>query len=110
MHRGPGHLYERPGLPDGADRYVACRGAFGPHHGALFAMARAHFARKAEAILEMAMLWLRAGLSVGFFIGSLLGAGLYVITGFQGVLWGIWGATPGFCCFFCFTGKSRAQR
>ncbi|NEW04926.1 MFS transporter [Paenibacillus sp. SYP-B3998] len=56
--------------------------------GQLFAMARNHFQQRAESILEIALLWLRAGYSVGFFMGLLLGANLYLLTGFQGVLWG----------------------
>ncbi|KQX46703.1 MFS transporter [Paenibacillus sp. Root444D2] len=56
--------------------------------GQLFAMARNHFKKQAESIMEIAMLWLRAGYSVGFFMGLLFGANLYLITGFRGVLWG----------------------
>jgi SET family sugar efflux transporter-like MFS transporter len=56
--------------------------------GQIFAMARNHFKKQAESIVEIALLWLRAGFSIGFFIGLLLGANLYLITGFQGVLWG----------------------
>jgi MFS transporter, SET family, sugar efflux transporter len=56
--------------------------------GQLFAMARTHFKKRAESIVEIALIWLRAGFSVGFFMGLLLGANLYLILGFQGVLWG----------------------
>lgn len=56
--------------------------------GQLFAMSRTHFARLAGDIVEMAQIWLRAGYSVGFFIGLLAGANLYLIATFQGVLWG----------------------
>ncbi|TJY41098.1 MFS transporter [Cohnella pontilimi] len=56
--------------------------------GQIFAMARSQFSKQAESIVEIAMLWLRAGFSVGFFMGLLLGANLYLVTGFQGVLWG----------------------
>ncbi len=35
--------------------------------GQIFAMARNHFTKWAESILEIALLWLRAGFSVGFF-------------------------------------------
>lgn len=56
--------------------------------GQLFAMSRSHFARLAGDIVEMAQIWLRAGYSVGFFCGLLLGANLYLIATFQGVLWG----------------------
>ncbi|PZE20533.1 MFS transporter [Paenibacillus xerothermodurans] len=56
--------------------------------GQIFAMARSHFTQRASAIVEVALLWLRTGFSVGFFAGLLLGAMLYVVTGFHGVLWG----------------------
>jgi SET family sugar efflux transporter-like MFS transporter len=56
--------------------------------GQLFAMSRNHFARLAGDIVEMAQIWLRAGYSVGFFCGLLVGANLYLIATFQGVLWG----------------------
>jgi len=56
--------------------------------GQIFAMARSHFLSRAPSVAEMAMIWLRAGFSAGFFAGLLIGANLYLITGFQGVLWG----------------------
>ncbi|KQX51368.1 MFS transporter [Paenibacillus sp. Root444D2] len=56
--------------------------------GQLFAMARNHFALKATSILEMSLVWLRGGFSAGFFLGLLLGANLYLLFGFQGVLIG----------------------
>ncbi|MBB6733680.1 MFS transporter [Cohnella zeiphila] len=56
--------------------------------GQLFAMARNHYRQHAGSIVEMAMLWLRTGYSVGFFGGLLLGANVYLIAGFGGVLWG----------------------
>lgn len=56
--------------------------------GQLFAMSRNHFARLAVDLVEMAQIWLRAGYSVGFFCGLLLGANLYLLATFQGVLWG----------------------
>ncbi|GGD55614.1 hypothetical protein GCM10010911_11660 [Paenibacillus nasutitermitis] len=56
--------------------------------GQLFAISRNHFARLAGDILEMAQIWLRAAYSVGFFCGLLVGANLYLIATFQGVLWG----------------------
>ncbi|SEC01658.1 MFS transporter [Paenibacillus sp. GP183] len=56
--------------------------------GQLFAMARNHFSRAAGDIVEMAQLWLRASYSVGFFTGLLLGANIFLIATFKGVLWG----------------------
>ncbi|MBO7745125.1 MFS transporter [Paenibacillus sp. MWE-103] len=56
--------------------------------GQLFGMARSHFARKAGELVEMAQLWLRASFSVGFFAGLLLGANIFLIATFRGVLWG----------------------
>jgi MFS family permease len=56
--------------------------------GQLFALSRNHFARLAPTLVEMAQIWLRSSLSVGFFVGLLVGANLYVIATFQGVLWG----------------------
>lgn len=56
--------------------------------GQIFAMARNHFTKEAPTILEMAMIWLRAMMSIGFFTGLLLGANLYVFADFKGVLIG----------------------
>jgi MFS transporter, SET family, sugar efflux transporter len=56
--------------------------------GQLFAMARNHFSRYAGEIVEMAQLWLRASFSVGFFTGLLLGANIFLIASFKGVIWG----------------------
>src|SRR5699024_8257360 len=56
--------------------------------GQFYAMARNHFMRLAPSIYEIAQIWLRATLSVGFFIGLLLGANLYVLASFKGVLFG----------------------
>ncbi|MFD0710745.1 MFS transporter [Paenibacillus sp. GCM10027626] len=56
--------------------------------GQLFAMSRNHFMQLAPDIVEMAQIWLRASLSVGFFAGLLIGANLYLLATFQGVLWG----------------------
>lgn len=65
--------------------------------GQLFAMARNHFTKVAGEIVEMAQLWLRAGFSVGFFTGLLLGANIFLIATFQGVLWG---NLIGYVCLF----------
>ncbi len=56
--------------------------------GQLFAMSRNHFSKLAADLVEVAQIWLRAGYSVGFFCGLLLGANLYLLATFQGVLWG----------------------
>jgi MFS family permease len=56
--------------------------------GQLFAMARNRLSKAHEAITEIALIWLRAGFSIGFFIGLLLGANVYLWTSFHGVLWG----------------------
>jgi MFS transporter, SET family, sugar efflux transporter len=56
--------------------------------GQFFAMARNHFMTIAPDIYEMAQIWLRAMLSVGFFTGLLVGANLYIIGNFKSVLWG----------------------
>ncbi|MFJ5760312.1 MFS transporter [Neobacillus sp. NPDC093182] len=56
--------------------------------GQFFAMARNHFMTLAPDIYEMAQIWLRAMLSVGFFTGLLVGANLYIIGDFKSVLWG----------------------
>ncbi|WP_274361901.1 MFS transporter [Paenibacillus thermotolerans] len=56
--------------------------------GQLFAMSRNHFSHYAKDIVEMAQLWLRATFSVGFFTGLLLGANIFLIATFRGVLWG----------------------
>lgn len=65
--------------------------------GQLYALARSRFTREAADLVEMALLWLRATFSVGFFGGLLLGANLYLITSFHGVLWGNW---AGYACLF----------
>nr|WP_150960342.1 MFS transporter [Aneurinibacillus sp. XH2] len=56
--------------------------------GQLFAMARSHFTKFAPDVVEISQIWLRATYSVGFFTGLLLGANLFLIATFQGVLWG----------------------
>lgn len=56
--------------------------------GQLFAMARNHFMRLAPDIFEIAQIWLRAMYSVGFFVGLLLGANLFLIASFKGILIG----------------------
>ena len=56
--------------------------------GQFFAMARNHFMQLAPTIYEIAQIWLRATLSVGFFVGLLVGANLYLIASFKGVLLG----------------------
>lgn len=56
--------------------------------GQLFAMARNHFMRLAPNIFEIAQIWLRAMYSVGFFAGLLVGANLYIIASFEGILIG----------------------
>ncbi|MCJ7840724.1 MFS transporter [Lederbergia sp. NSJ-179] len=56
--------------------------------GQIFAMARNHFMKLAPAIYEIAQIWLRAMMSVGFFTGLLIGANLYVWADFKGVLIG----------------------
>ncbi|MBS4206067.1 MFS transporter [Lederbergia citrea] len=56
--------------------------------GQMFAMARNHFMQLAPGIYEMAQIWLRAMMSVGFFVGLLVGANLYLVASFQGILWG----------------------
>ncbi|WP_249730411.1 MFS transporter [Paenibacillus sp. J2TS4] len=65
--------------------------------GQLFAMSRNHFQRVASDIVEMAQIWLRAGHSVGFFAGLLIGANLYLLADFRGVLWG---NTAGYAMLF----------
>lgn len=56
--------------------------------GQLFAMARNHFMQLAPTIYEIAQIWLRAMMSVGFFVGLLAGANLYLIASFRGILIG----------------------
>lgn len=56
--------------------------------GQFFAMARNHFMTLAPDLYEMAQIWLRSMLSVGFFTGLLAGANLYIIGNFKSVLWG----------------------
>lgn len=56
--------------------------------GQIFAMARNHFTREAPEIVEIALVWLRAMMSFGFFVGLLLGAQLFTAVSFQGVLVG----------------------
>ncbi|MBS4198188.1 MFS transporter [Bacillus sp. FJAT-49732] len=56
--------------------------------GQFFAMARNHFMRLAPNIFEIAQIWLRAMMSVGFFVGLLLGANLFLIASFKGILIG----------------------
>jgi SET family sugar efflux transporter-like MFS transporter len=65
--------------------------------GQLFAMARNHFTAHAPDIVEMAQIWLRAGFSVGFFTGLLVGANVFLLASFQGVLWG---NVIGYVCLF----------
>ncbi|MGZ9583284.1 MFS transporter [Paenibacillus marinisediminis] len=57
-------------------------------NGQLFAMSRNHFTRYAPNLVEISQIWLRASLSIGFFLGLLVGANLFLIATFQGVLWG----------------------
>jgi SET family sugar efflux transporter-like MFS transporter len=56
--------------------------------GQLFAMARNRFSKADAELTEIALIWLRAGFSIGFFVGLLLGANVYLWTSFHGVLWG----------------------
>lgn len=56
--------------------------------GQLFAMARNHFMEKAAVFYEMAQIWLRTTFSIGFFTGLLIGANVYLIANFRGILWG----------------------
>ncbi len=56
--------------------------------GQLFGMARNHFSRYASDIVEIAQIWLRACYSIGFFAGLLLGANIFLLATFKGVLWG----------------------
>lgn len=56
--------------------------------GQLFAMARNHFMKLAPNIFEIAQIWLRATYSVGFFTGLLVGANLFLIASFKGILYG----------------------
>ncbi|CAM3898507.1 MFS transporter [Lederbergia lenta] len=56
--------------------------------GQLFAMARNHFMQLAPSIYEIAQIWLRAMMSVGFFVGLLVGANLYLVASFKGILIG----------------------
>ncbi|MCL6443065.1 MAG: MFS transporter [Alicyclobacillus sp.] len=56
--------------------------------GQLFAMARNHFTIEARNIVEIALVWLRAMMSFGFFLGLLLGAQLFTAVSFAGVLYG----------------------
>lgn len=56
--------------------------------GQLFAMARNHFTAAAPEIVEITLVWLRAMMSFGFFAGLLLGAQLFTLVSFRGVLIG----------------------
>lgn len=56
--------------------------------GQIFAMARAHFSHEAPKIVEMAIVWLRAIMSVGFFAGLWAGAALFTAVSFRGILIG----------------------
>lgn len=56
--------------------------------GQIFAMARNHFTAEASEIVEIALVWLRAMMSFGFFVGLLLGAQLFTDVSFRGVLIG----------------------
>ncbi|MEF3305493.1 MFS transporter [Paenibacillus sp. GYB003] len=56
--------------------------------GQLFAMARNHFMNEAADFFEMAQIWLRSTLSVGFFAGLLVGANVYLVADFRGILIG----------------------
>jgi|SRR5690625_53695 len=56
--------------------------------GQLFAMARNHFMKLAPTIFQIAQIWLRAMFSIGFFLGLLLGANLFLIASFKGILIG----------------------
>jgi MFS transporter, SET family, sugar efflux transporter len=78
--------------------------------GQIFAMARSQFNKQAESIVEIAMLWLRAGFSVGFFMGLLLGANLYLITGFQGVLWGNMAGYAGLFLLLLFYREVKGEK
>lgn len=65
--------------------------------GQLFAMARNHFMKKAADFFEMAQIWLRSTLSIGFFAGLLIGANVYLIADFRGILIGNF---VGIACLF----------
>ncbi|WP_028595686.1 MFS transporter [Paenibacillus assamensis] len=82
--------------------------------GQLFAMARNHFTSKAPTIVEIAQIWLRATYSIGFFSGLLLGANLYLLATFQGVLWGNLAGYAALCLLLLFyqevTTDSSAQQ
>ena len=56
--------------------------------GQLFSVARQHFTMEAREIAEIALVWLRAMMSFGFFVGLLLGAQLFTAVSFAGVLYG----------------------
>ncbi|MEK3889987.1 MFS transporter [Bacillus sp. FSL K6-3431] len=56
--------------------------------GQFYAMARNHFMQLAPTIYEIAQIWLRAMMSVGFFVGLLVGANLYLFASFKGILIG----------------------
>ncbi|MFC0470405.1 MFS transporter [Halalkalibacter kiskunsagensis] len=56
--------------------------------GQLFAMSRIHYLRLVPTMVEMCQLWLRSSLSIGFFSGLLVGANLFLVATFEGVLWG----------------------
>lgn len=56
--------------------------------GQMFAMARNHYTKEANNIIEMALVWLRAIYSFGFFLGLLCGAEIFTIVSFRGVLIG----------------------
>lgn len=57
-------------------------------NGQLFAMSRNHFTKWAPELVEISQIWLRATFSIGFFMGLLVGANLYLLATFTGVMWG----------------------
>lgn len=78
--------------------------------GQMFAMARNHFTRMAPNIVEMSQLWLRATFSVGFFAGLLLGANIYLVASFEGVLWGNLLGYAGLLAILFFTARCLPNR
>jgi SET family sugar efflux transporter-like MFS transporter len=56
--------------------------------GQFYAMARSHLTRESPDIVEIGIVWLRTLFSFGFFIGLLLGAALFPVVSFHGVILG----------------------
>ena len=80
--------YHAAGFPAALGFYILSTTPAGIIAGQLYAMARSHFTQDAPDIVELGIVWLRTVMSAGFFFGLLLGAELFTLISFHGVILG----------------------